>query len=220
MAGILGEVVQEFKSILSHMEEAVKDVLKRIATYSEDAEKRMVIIVTAVFRTIKKEISDIIQKIKDRIESLKKKHMSTSVGSSASLPERLKNGLSDAAKEGEKLVADFKNEAEMFIKECRNVIKDVTGSVEKTVVDTASVTRKAGEDLFHALDTLGKDAFSKVEKLSSYVSKHIALDAEFAFHHGIQVAEAATIAIVSPVLVGSVAISGLMLIASAKWEPG
>lgn len=202
------------------MEKEIKITLSEIGRYSQDAERRMEVNLTSAFRTIKKDISDIIQKLEDKLKSLEKKKVPSSASAKAtSIPHRLENALSEASKEGEKVVSDLKKDATFFVEECRKVMGKVAGEVEKGSADTVAVTRKASEDLFHALDTMGKDALSKVEQVSSSIARHVEIDAGFVFHHGLQIAEGATIALVSPVLIACVAVSGLAIIGASHWQP-
>lgn len=217
MTALIEKVIQQVKSMISKMEQEGKAIVQAVGEYSYKAAQEIQVLLASIFRTIKTRMSRLIQSFKAKINSLRSRRSTTSVGSEAkSFGNRLRSAMKTAERDIEKLAQEFKEGASAFFSESKEVMGKIGSGLKTAAVDSVSVTRRVGGEVFSALEKIGKEAIEKTEKFVEDFGKDLEISGEFAYKHGIAVG-GATLAVMDPILPLGLAASALIVIGSHKY---
>jgi hypothetical protein len=215
MTAVIGQIIQGFKNFLSKLEEMAKYAVSELEKFSAKAAQQIQILMAAALREIKEKISRLIKAAKTKIESFtKRRNASTPDATTTSYATKIKNALSNGGRAAESVASKFKESSVALLKEVEAILKRLGETTYRGTKEFATVTGEAIKKIFETLKNIGEGAIKEVKIFSEGFQKDLEIAGEFVHKHGVQMAEAATITILSPTLIFSVLASAGIIIVS------
>lgn len=221
MTQIISDIVNAFKRMIAELEKIGRDVIDQVAKESEVAAQKLLVLLKSAFNDIKARISQLIKMMKARWNALTAKRIDSSPGQTASsFSQRLRQKAQEVERRAEAIMSDLRSSATAMVEEAKAMFKRLSDSMGTAAGDMTADLRKGGEDLFRELVTIGEGAVKKMKSFAESAFKDIEVDGSFAFKHSLQIAEAATISVINPLIVVSLGLSAGILIGAHHYAEG
>lgn len=206
------------KNFVAELESMSSKAVSDIGKISEKVAQEIQVLLTKAFADVKAHISSLLDSFSAKIKSLGQRRISTSAGpSTTSFTQRVRSAVKSAESEAERLFHNAKTEAAAMIHEARSMIQRMADGLGSARGDVTADIRKAGQDIYHTLISVGESAVKKVGVFFESAFKDIELDGSFVASHALQVSEAAAISVVNPALVTGLALSAAIIIAAHSY---
>ena len=215
--GIIKEILGEINKMVSDFEQLVKDAIttlqsvgSRIATDVSTTSKE-------IFTAVRQKMSSAIQSFKTWIDS--KKFSAGSPGTSSStFKTRVDNVLRTLIKDLQDMFNAFKKGFKNILTDVENGIRDIESKLTPIAKDVTTVVETAGKDFLRSLKLIAENTEALLQKGGTALVHSLEADASFVKNHGLQFAEAATIALINPYVIGSFILSAGFIYAGAMYK--
>jgi hypothetical protein len=219
MTAIFGQIIDGFKSFLSKLEEMARYAVSELEKYSSEAAQKIQVLMAAELRNIKNKISQLIKTAKNKLENIPKQRIQTFPGpAGASFGKRLRNALSSATRTAEGVANKFKESTVSLMKEVKEILSRLSDTLLRGTSGLEKLTKDATTGIFNALKNIGEGAIKEVKGFTESFAKDLEIVSNFVHKHGLQIAEAATITVLSPTLVlGTLGAAGVIILSHREF---
>lgn len=215
MTAIIGQIIQGFKAFLSKLEEMAQYAVSKISKYSSQVAQELQVLMQSAFRTIKDKISKIIKAFRSKIESIQKKRTPTTVGPSASsFSIRIQIVVKDGNKNANNVSSKYKDDATSLLKEIKSVISRLSDNVETGIGKMDNYIKDVAHDVYLSFKNIGEGAIKETKGFTNGFIHELEVAGNYVHKHELQIAEAATISVISPTLMASVAAAAGIVVLS------
>jgi len=215
---VIGEIVSAVEKMVSDFRSLIESAIATIESKGRAVAAEIRTTSDEIYTGVRSKITAAIQAFKTRIQS---RTLSTGTPgtSSTTFRSRIDNALRDLVVDLQHIFDRCKAALKVILGDTETAIKDVGGRLGAVVKDTTAVTETALKDFLRVLRQVASNTENVLSHASSTITHAVEADASFAFSHGVQIAEAATIAVIQPTTIAAFLLSGGLIYAGAIYKP-
>jgi ElaB/YqjD/DUF883 family membrane-anchored ribosome-binding protein len=214
---VITDIINAVEKMVSDFEALIKDAISTIESKGSAIAAEIRTESQQIYTDVRSKISAAIQSFKSRIQA-RSFSAGTPGTSSATFRSRIDNALRDLVVDLQNIFDRFKNALKVILTDTETAIKDVEGKLTSVVKDVTSVTETTGKDFLRVLRQVATNAETALVHTGSTITHAIEVDASFVVNHGVQIAEAATIAVIQPQTILAFIVGGGFIYAGAVYK--
>ena len=218
MTSIVSDVVNAIQKMLADLKSIMESALSRMATVGEKGASDIRTFSMEAFTTVRTRITTALHSTENYLKSLRfdAGHAGSEV---MTFRDKVESMMRTLVHDMQILFDRFKDSMTLLLTYSKDALSDVEKDIAPVAKDVTGDVEKATSDFLAVIKDVASDAASKMLVVLHDIEHVVMLPADFAYSHGLQIAEASALTVVQPAVIVSFALAGGLLYLGSTYSP-